>query len=143
MSRRLMRQRGHYSKIYDRNGLSLASNNDQCHEKMWDQKVEEAKHVQQQRQIDRILMGIVKERLFGQLLAHQTRLSQKGYYTLDRLNKEFVNPTQIKTSRKITPLKNIPIYDGQLRSKHKTIDISTLRKTSIQLGKDYSEEKDK
>lgn len=43
--------------------------------------------MQQQKQIDRILTGIIKERLFGQILSQDSRLSTTSYYTLDKLNK--------------------------------------------------------
>lgn len=58
---------------------------------MWNEKISEGKHVQEQKQIDRILFGIVKERLFGQLLSQDSRISDEGFYTLDKLNKDLVN----------------------------------------------------
>ncbi len=71
---RLQRFKG--SKLYhNQNDLSIPYDRDQCHEKMWQDKVEEAKHVQEKKQIDKILHNIVKERMFGNFLAEDTRIS--------------------------------------------------------------------
>lgn len=68
--------------------------------------------MQEQKQIDRILYGIVKEKLFGQLLGQDTRISNEGYYALDRISKELFNnnSTSVRVKRKIYPLSNQPSY---------------------------------
>lgn len=68
----------------------------------------------------------MKERLFGQLLSHDTRISNEGFYALDKMNKELVNPVVVKNSRKIWPLPGQPSYDITTKSrlKYRTIDAS-------------------
>jgi len=53
------------SKVYQINAQSIGMNNDNEHEWMNENKVEETKHVREKKQIDKIMHGIVKERMFG------------------------------------------------------------------------------
>lgn len=56
------------SKVYPLNTQSITMNNDYSHQSLNENKAEEAKHVQEKKQIDKILQGIVKERMFGNFL---------------------------------------------------------------------------
>lgn len=57
------------SKVYDAHDLSLAINNDEDHNQFEKEKKESVKNIQQQKQIDRMFKSLVKERLFGHMLA--------------------------------------------------------------------------
>jgi hypothetical protein len=57
------------SKVYDPHDLSLTINNDDDHDRFEGNKGAEARSIQQQKQIDRMFKGLVKERLFGHMLA--------------------------------------------------------------------------
>ena len=126
------------SKIYHPNNMSLILNNDSYHQKMWSEKVEETRHIQEQKQIDRILHGIVKERLFGNLLAQDTRISTEGYYHLDKITKRFMNPIKLPEREKVYPLSSQHDYSRVTRHstiKHKTIDAGPRRKAqTIDVG---------
>lgn len=97
--------------------------------------MEEGKHVQEQKQIDRILFGIVKERLFGQLLGQDTRISNEGYYALGKIGREGVNPVLVRGRRKIAPLVGQPSYDIVVRDRFRsqTIDAGSASRGSRSL----------
>lgn len=42
---------------------------DSEHQKVWSDKIEETKQVQEMKQIDKIFQGIVKERIFGTIIS--------------------------------------------------------------------------
>jgi hypothetical protein len=76
------------SKIYDQNSQSILMNNDRSHEKINEVKIDEARHVQEKKQIDRMLHGIIKERLFGNFLTDESKLSTENVYHLDKISKK-------------------------------------------------------
>lgn len=57
------------TKVYAPNFLSYALNDDQKHLKVWKEKIQENKDVQQKKQIDKILQGVIKERMFGDIIS--------------------------------------------------------------------------
>lgn len=73
------------SKVYDPNTLGITFDNDLSHQKMWDNKIEETKHVQEQKKIDRMFFGIIKERMFGKILLSDKKLSNDTMRNLDRI----------------------------------------------------------
>ena len=113
-------------KLYHPNSLSLTQNNDHSHQKIWSQKVEEAKHIQEQKKIDKMFQCLIKERLFGNFLSEDSRISTEGYFTIDKINKHCTNPPKLGNSRKIVPLKNQPAFSSRItekKSKYSTIDV--------------------
>lgn len=70
-----LRDREKGSKIFVPNWQCIPMNNDQSHLRLVNEKIEEAKHVQERKQIDRMLQAIVKERMFGSILSEERHLS--------------------------------------------------------------------
>ena len=124
MSRRNNYRNGS-SQLYHPNDMSLTLDNDASHQKMWIEKVEEAKHIQEQKQIDRILTGIIKEKLFGNLLAEDSRISDEGYYNLDRIGKKLMNPIKLPFHKKIHPLPTQPEFSRITRNSYRSRTIDT------------------
>ena len=64
------------SKVYPSNIQSIAMNNDKSHQKITDCKIEEAVYIQEKKRVFKILQSIVKERLFGNFISEDGRLSK-------------------------------------------------------------------
>lgn len=64
------------SKVYPSNIQSIAMNTDKSHQKITESKIEEAVYIQEKKRIDKILQSIVKERLFGNFISEDGRLSK-------------------------------------------------------------------
>ena len=56
------------SKIYSERLYNIPINNDLCHLNMLSEKEEESKVVYEKKQIEQMLQGIVKERMFGNFI---------------------------------------------------------------------------
>lgn len=112
------------SKVYIPNGQSIPMNNDHSHEKLTLDKVEETKVVQERRQIDKMLQAIVKERLFGNLLEDENKLSLESVYNIDLIHRNNFNTTKTIHSRS----RQTEHYDLTSRrasmSHHYTLDTS-------------------
>ena len=63
-------------------------NNDRSHIHMNNQKVEETKVVQERRQIDKIMHGIIKERLFSNFIEEETRISEDIFTKINGICKK-------------------------------------------------------
>lgn len=112
------------SKLSQHDSLGITLDSDLSHQKMWNEKVEEAKHIQEQKQIDRILQGIVKERLFGHLLSQESRISTEGFYALDRISRKQMNPIKLPPHKKVFPsLRQRDFSRNSDRPHHRTIDV--------------------
>ena len=124
----LLGEREKGSKVYPVNSQTILKNNDRSHEKLNENKVEEAKHVQEKKQIDKILQGIVKERMFGNFINEDTRISVEQYYNMDLIHRNSMYG-QLRTrgslSRTIQTIEVMPMrrpsFSQQL---HNTIDMS-------------------
>jgi predicted transcriptional regulator len=63
-------------------------NNDRSHIHISYNKVEETKVVQEKRQIDKIMHGIIKERLFSHFIDEDTRTSEENYMKITRIGRK-------------------------------------------------------
>jgi hypothetical protein len=100
--------------------------NDRSHERLNENKVEETKHVQERKQIDKILRGIVKERMFGNFLNEDTRISSEQYYNVDMIHRNNIyGKSRGSLSRTLQTIEGTaqrrPSISQQL---HNTIDLS-------------------
>jgi SET domain-containing protein len=109
-----LRERG--SKIYSETVYNIPMNNDRSHINMSSSKVEETKVVQERRQIDKIMHGIIKERLFSHFIDEDTRLSEDNYSKITGICKK--GYFQGRFRHKPTPIPNIS----------KTIEVNSSRK---------------
>ena len=113
------------SKVYVPNSQSITMNNDSSHDRLTVAKGEEAKVVQQRKQIDKILQSIVKERLFGNFQQEDNKLSIENAYNIDLIYRNnFKNTLHASTSRS----RQTETYDLTSRraslSHHYTLDVS-------------------
>lgn len=111
------------SKVYIVNAQSIPMNNDHSHAKLTLDKVEETKVIQEKRQIDKMLQAIVKERLFGNLLEDENKLSLESVYNIDLIHRNNFN--NAKTLHSHT--RHTQHYDLTRRpsiSHHYTLDTS-------------------
>lgn len=85
---------------------------------------------------------LIKERLFGKLLAEDGRISIDGYHTLDKYSKDNVNPPKLPSPRKIKPLLHQPEYSrlDMRKSKFSTIDVVD-RSNNESRGNSYRQDK--
>lgn len=85
--------------------------------------------MQERKQIDRILQGIVKERMFGTFLNEDTRMSVEQYYNLDLIQRSKMKAGSRKRgSHSIRTIEaRRPSYSQQL---HNTIDLSSISETA-------------
>ncbi len=56
----MSRKKQHYSKVFDGYNFDIGIDRDCEHQKVWTDKIEQTKHVQEMKQIDKIFQGIVK-----------------------------------------------------------------------------------
>lgn len=57
------------SKVFQGYNMNETIDRDSEHQKVWSDKIEETKQVQEMKQIDKIFQGIVKERIFGTIIS--------------------------------------------------------------------------
>jgi hypothetical protein len=65
----MSKQKLFQSKVFKNFNMDIGLDRDFEHQKVWSDKMEEPKHVQEMKQIDKIFQGIVKERIFGTIIA--------------------------------------------------------------------------
>lgn len=86
-----------------------------------------------------MLTGIVKERLFGHFLSQESRISDEGYYQMEKITKDFVNPISLP-KRKISPIRGVKDYQIVPRRKktalYRTIDTAQL--STYERGNSFS-----
>lgn len=87
--------------------------------------MEETKHVQEKKQIDKILHSIVRERLFGSLLEEENVLSMESAYNIESIHR-----TQFKSNSRTSQSRTHQTVDYDLASRrpsmslHYTLDLS-------------------
>lgn len=113
-----LRQRG--SKIYSNTVYTIPMDNDRSHINMSNNKIEETKVIQERRQIDKIMHGIIKERLFGNFIDEQTRISEDNYSKITGICKKGYFQGRFNHKNR------------HIESSYKTIEVKTPRKNSCQ-----------
>lgn len=81
-----LRERG--SKIYAQTVYNIPMDNDRSHINISYSKVEETKVIQEKRQIDKIMHGVIKERLFSHFIDEDTRISEENYMKITGIGKK-------------------------------------------------------
>lgn len=79
------------SKIYAEQLYNIPISNDFSHYGITAEKAEECKVVHEKKQIEKIMHGIVKERMFGNFIKDDTRVSLDNFTVIDEINKNSTN----------------------------------------------------
>lgn len=115
---------------------SIAMSNDRSHESLTTGKVEEAKHVQEKKQIDKIMHGVIRERLFGNFVSEDTRLSAEQHQTIDLIYKNSLNSHPTRTRRDRHRFRHRHLPEQQALAEGHSVGLT--KEPSIRLAEGHS-----